>query len=106
MVRPEPHLSATDPIRMAETPHTRFWMAKASENTSRPQPWTSPMGCMNRPKVARTPIANSSTSDAQTTMFPERDDGIDEERGWDGMKDWTVETAGPVRARPATACAL
>jgi len=39
-------------------------------------------------------------------MFPERDDGIDEERGWDGMKDWTVETAGPVRARPATACAL
>ncbi|MNR04612.1 hypothetical protein D3C85_1205880 [compost metagenome] len=48
-------------MKMHATPHTRFCKANAMENTSRPQPCARPIGCMNRPKVARTPMASSTT---------------------------------------------
>ena len=49
-------------MKIQAPPQTRFCSAKAIENTSRPQPWASPMGCMNSPNVARTPMASSTTS--------------------------------------------
>ena len=45
-------------------PHTMLWIAKASENTSRVQPCSTLIGCRNRPKVARTPIAISRMATA------------------------------------------
>ena len=54
------------------TPQTRFWIANAIENTSRPQPCCRPIGCMNRPNVARTPMANSTTSVPSTTVRTEK----------------------------------
>ncbi|GMV01563.1 MAG: hypothetical protein AMXMBFR52_12190 [Burkholderiales bacterium] len=45
-----------------------FWIAKAKENTSRLQPRAMPIGCMNRPKVARTPMASRSAPTAHARI--------------------------------------
>src|SRR5690606_32707061 len=68
MVRPEPWRSASAPSRGAASPQTMFWIANANEKTSRLHPRAIPIGCMNRPKVARTPMASSSTTTAQARI--------------------------------------
>src|SRR5690606_3754526 len=52
------------PMKMVPAPHTRFCIAKARENTSRPQPMSTPMTGINRPNVARTPRASRTTKAA------------------------------------------
>ena len=63
MVRAVPHLSAIAPTNGCDSPQSRFWIAIASANTSRPQPRSRLIGCRKRPKLERMPN-DSSTMNA------------------------------------------
>src|SRR3954468_17534071 len=53
--RTAPNRSATAPANGWPTPHSRFWMAMASENTSRPQFPDTDSGVRNCPTAERGP---------------------------------------------------
>ena len=47
----------------ATAPQSRFWIAIASANTSRPQPRSRLIGCRNRPKLERMPNDSSTMNE-------------------------------------------
>src|SRR5690606_23995229 len=49
-------------------PHSRFWIARAKANASRPQPWATDIGSRKKPKVERTPKPIRAIRQPQTTM--------------------------------------
>src|SRR4051794_34651307 len=53
--RVAPNLSAIAPATGPPTPHSRFWMAIASANTSRPQPFACDSGVRKNPIEERGP---------------------------------------------------
>src|SRR5258708_7104270 len=53
--RTVPKRSAIAPAKGCPTPHNRFWMANAIENTSRPQPLANDRGVRNWPAAERGP---------------------------------------------------
>jgi hypothetical protein len=55
--RPAPLRSAIMPKKGCDTPQIRFCSAIANAKVSRVQPWSSVIGCRNRPKPCRVPIA-------------------------------------------------
>src|SRR6266700_4969013 len=50
-----PKRSAIAPAKGCPNPHTRFWIANAKENTSRPQPLANDRGVRNWPAAERGP---------------------------------------------------
>src|SRR5450830_2137078 len=65
-----PKRSATMPASGPKAPHIRFCSAIASEYVSRLQPLACEMGCIQKPKPCRTPIARVSTTPlAISTVF-------------------------------------
>jgi hypothetical protein len=56
------------PAKGCASPQIRFCMAMAKPKTSRPQPWASEIGAVNRPAVERTPKAISAIRQPETMM--------------------------------------
>src|SRR2546428_14113599 len=54
------------PAKAESAPQTRFWIAIANENTSRPQPKSRLIGCRKRPKPARAPKLKPRIRQPQT----------------------------------------
>src|SRR5262245_11556779 len=53
--RSGPKRSAIAPTNGWPAPHSSIWIASASANTSRPQPWAEDIGVRNRPSADRGP---------------------------------------------------
>ena len=49
-----------------QAPQSRFWIAIANENTSRPQPWVTDSGVRNWPSAERGPKASIAITQPQT----------------------------------------
>src|SRR5438093_4554296 len=54
------------PAKAESAPQIRFWIAIATENTSRPQPKSRLIGCRKRPKPARAPKLKPRIRQPQT----------------------------------------
>src|SRR5215203_2174190 len=67
-----PKRSATAPANGAPTPQSKFWIAMARLNTSRPQPYSATMGNWNSPAAARGPkVMRAMRHPAPTTSSGE-----------------------------------
>ena len=67
-----PKRSATAPANGAPTPQSKFWIAMARLNTSRPQPYSATMGNWNSPAAARGPkVMRAMRQPAPTTSSGE-----------------------------------
>src|SRR5258708_14964685 len=58
--------SAMAPAKGWPTPHKGFWIAKASANTSRPQPWALDIGVRKKPNEERGPKVKMAIRQPQT----------------------------------------
>src|SRR5262249_20050169 len=56
------------PAKGWPTPHRRFWIAKASAKTSRPQPCALDIGVRKKPKEERGPKVRMAIRQPQTRM--------------------------------------
>src|SRR4029079_7555627 len=65
--RAVPYLSASIPVNGCVAPQARFCTASASANVSRPQCISADMGCRNRPKPWRMPMASVRIRPPQTS---------------------------------------
>src|SRR5690606_13460155 len=66
-------------------PHSRFWIARAKANASRPQPWATDIGSRKKPKVERTPKPIRAIRQPQTMMtVGVRQDGPEMREAEDG----------------------
>ena len=63
-----PKRSASIPVNGCVMPHSKFCIATAKPNTSRPQPLSMLIGCRNSPKLWRMPSASVRITLAQTSM--------------------------------------
>ena len=63
-----PKRSATAPANGWPMPHSRFCSAKASANTSRPQPFAADIGVRKKPKAERGPKPISEIRQPHTMM--------------------------------------
>src|SRR5580693_3158533 len=67
--RTVPKRSAIAPANGCPTPHNRFWMANAIENTSRPQPLANDSGVRNWPAAERGPNESMPIRQPQRTIM-------------------------------------
>src|ERR1700683_3215237 len=63
-----PKRSAIAPANGCPIPHSRFWIASARPNTSRPQENSRLIGCMKKPKVERGPNVSMPIRQPHTTI--------------------------------------
>ncbi len=63
-----PKRSAIPPENGWPMPHNRSWMAKADENTSRPQPLANEIGVRNWPAAERGPKVSRPIKQPQSTI--------------------------------------
>src|SRR5262249_32880941 len=68
--RRAPYRSAIAPANGCATPHNRFCMASASENTSRPQPFSWDMGVRKNPSAERGPNESVAIRQPHTMITP------------------------------------
>ena len=66
--RPTPHLSVMAPTNGWNTPQSRFWIANAKAKISLPQPNCVLIGFRNNPKLVRTPIERSTTTELHSKI--------------------------------------
>src|SRR5436309_14599393 len=68
ITRTVPKRSAIAPASGWPMPHNRFWIASASANTSRPQPFASDQGLRKNPSEERGPKVRTAIRQPQITI--------------------------------------
>src|SRR5262245_19839704 len=63
-----PKRSATAPATGWAAPHSSIWIASASANRSRPQPWALDMGVRKKPRPERAPKPSTAIRQPQRRM--------------------------------------
>ena len=92
--RTAPKRSATAPANGWPKPHSRFWIASASEKASRPQPRSNDSGDRNWPSDERGP--KESNAIAQPTAISTA--GVRQEASFNDAGATDISTSGQVRA--------
>jgi hypothetical protein len=59
-----PYLSTSAPANGCEMPQTIFWIASANAKSAAEMPMSFVIGCMNRPRLCRMPMASDSITAA------------------------------------------
>src|SRR6185312_9804600 len=97
--RNEPYRSAIAPTKGSAAPHNRFWIATASEKTSRPQPSSCVIGWRKKPNTERGPKPRIAIRQPQPTIST----GV-RQPSVDGAVEVVVIMPLPVRRIPAHHC--